>query len=242
MKERFICVSRPFPALPLSFLFQEGAVMGHWSGLMAVSFRVFLSSLYYIPHQFESREEEKLKMKQIYSHNCSLFTRFIQTNGRNEYTNTSLSPSIKKLLSRLLPLLSSLFRDSWRQAKVYSWQQALVIKSFHWLISPYSSRTQARQTRTDSPNDQRHRLSGGSNAPCTCGTATHRHTHTHIVVPMGHFLTVSLTRTHVHTQLSYCIPVGDSPVFLLSWVKVMLAHSGIHFNTVASTNTLSLNT
>lgn len=65
------------------------------------------------------------------------------------------------------------FKYPWERAKVYSWQQALVIKSFHWLISPYSSCTRGRQTRSDSPNDQRWSLSGGSNALCTCGTVTH---------------------------------------------------------------------
>lgn len=51
------CVSPPFPSSPLLFpflflCFEEGAVMGHWSGLMAMSFWFFLSSFYSVPFSF----------------------------------------------------------------------------------------------------------------------------------------------------------------------------------------------
>lgn len=110
----------------------------------------------------------------------------------------------------------------WKQAKVYSWQQALVIKSFHWLISPYSSCTQARQARTDSPNDQRHSLSGGSNTLCTCGTVTQRHAHT--IIPVGQSFSLCLTHTQAFALIKSCT-CGRFPGVSNSWGAVPHIHT-----------------
>lgn len=111
---------------------------------------------------------------------------------------------------------TSFLKDSWKRAKVSGWRRALAITPFHWLISPYSSRTQARQTRTISASDQRRSLSGGSNSLCTCGTVTQRCTHTHThggtcgTFPVSHtdtcasYLWENLlflsSHTHIHTH------------------------------------------
>lgn len=155
-------------------------------------------------------------------------------------TNTSFKfPPQILLHPPLLPQLQPpFFRDSWKQVKVYSWQQALAIKSFHWLISPYSSRTQARQTRTSSPNDQRHSLSGGSNSLCTCGTVTQRHTHT--AVPVGHSLSLSLSLSHKHTLMQTLVyhTCGRFPLLVfLSWTTHTQGHIGTHFFTAVPTHT-----
>lgn len=183
--------------------------MGHWSGLMTASFG-FIRSL----------SCETLSLTAEIKDGYSKYRSF---KGNFSFKNTSAALLYPHPHHHHTFSPTSLFKDLWKQAKVCRWQQALVIKSFHWLISPYSSRTQSKQTRTDSPNDQRQSVRRLKHSLHLWDS------HTHTSVPVGRSLPLSLTHTRGRAHSSSLVACGRFPCGSYSYVEVLHAHTGTHF-------------